>query len=131
MSFNIQQMEPSIILVNFNADFSVGSDMENLTTDLHALLEGASAKVTVINNLDAARFTVDDVIQSASLAKKRESSLFHHPKVQQILCVTSSKLIQLSAKGLNHEVFGGLKLPVFGTLDEALDYARSHQPIME
>jgi hypothetical protein len=131
MSFTILKMESPIIVVNFNADFSVGADMEALTTELHTMLDDTSEKVTVINNLDSARFSVDDVIQSASLAKRRESSLFHHPKVRHILCVTSSKLIQLSAKGLNHDVFGGLKLPVFGTMDEALDYARSQQAIAD
>jgi hypothetical protein len=125
MSYSIHHIEPSIFVVDFHEDFSVASDMGLMMEELHTLLKTAQEKVTVINNLDRAHFSIDDVIHSASLAKQRESSLFHHPMVKQILCVTGSKLIQLSAKGLNHEVFGGLKLPVFGTMEEALDYANS------
>jgi hypothetical protein len=125
MSYIIDRIggEP-IIVVTFCADFHVGTEMALMTAELHEMVNQIGQGVTIINNLVDASFSLNEVIEAANLARRQEVSLFHHPNVRQIVGVSSSKLITLSAKGLGHATFGSLSLPMFASIDEALDYAR-------
>lgn len=125
MAYIIDRMDERIVMVTFCADFSAGAEMAQMTTELTQLIDKIGEGVTIINNLVDASFSLNDVIEAANVARKQEVSLFHHPNVRQILGVSSSKLITLSAKGLSHATFGNLNLPMFATVDEALYYARN------
>jgi hypothetical protein len=126
MSYLIERYdEGRTIAVTFCSDFRAADDMLPMLAEINGFLDLTEGGVTIINNLDQASFTLDEVISSANLARQQDQSLFHHPKVKQIVGVSRSKLIQLSAKGLNSATFGNLSMPVFGTMEEALTHASS------
>lgn len=126
MGYIIDRMDDErIVIVTFCADFQPGAEMALMTGELTQVINEMGAGVTIVNNLIDANFSLNDVIEAANVARRQEVSLFHHPNVRQIVGVSSSKLITLSAKGLSHATFGNLNLPMFGTIDEALNYARN------
>lgn len=126
MPYHIEMLpDAPVLIVNFGQDFSAADEMSNMLVELHTLINNHPEPVMIINDLRHTHWSMEDVIQSANLARQRDLSLFHHPNVRGIVGVSDSKLIQISAKGLNHDIFGGLKLPVFDTLEAAIDYVRT------
>ncbi len=126
MSYSIEPVTgEQIIVIAFHQDFDFKHELRPLTEDLRAMLDGASEKVILINDLEHISLKLEDLLNAGDMARRREESMFHHPNVLGIAVVSSSKVIQLSARGLNSATFGNLNLPVFATLDEALGYARS------
>jgi hypothetical protein len=70
--------------------------------------------------------SIEAIIEAANMARSSESKkLTHHPNLLKSVTITSSKVGHLAIKGLNSAAFGHLDIPVFETLDAALDYARA------
>lgn len=126
MSYAITPLEDGrIYVITFNTDFDFSHEMEPMVDELNTLLERAEHRVMLVNDLQNLTLKLDDLLQAGQMARHRDRSMFHHPRVQGIAVVSTSRVVQLSAKGLNSATFGGLHLPVFATIDEAVSYARS------
>jgi len=117
-----------IIILDLAEDFDFGADMD----------EGNQVAVQFLNSLPQPIFWVVDfrALERAGFTPNMDQLLFasskvmdvwRHPKVRQVLWVTSSSVLQLAAPGFETEVFGNLSVRTFGTLDEALAYARSQR----
>jgi hypothetical protein len=128
MSFTVERLDDQILYITLNTDFRSGAEMVGMLGEVISLLDDCSCATDLIFNVDQATFTLDDIIHATNLARRDDISLYRHPKVGKQMVVSTSKIIQMSAKGMNSASFGHLKLPVFATLEEALEYARQHSP---
>jgi hypothetical protein len=112
---------------------------------IHTLLEGWSVANDLHANIDQAmehldaadeplyyianfrrgmKLSLQDVIRAANQAARGSNTMLHHPNLREFLVVTDTRIIDLAAKGLDSEIFGNVPVSVFGTLEEALEYAR-------
>jgi hypothetical protein len=67
----------------------------------------------------------DDVLTGGSLARNEDTRAFiKHPKLLKSMVVFSSRVVELTAKGLSSATFGSLDLGLYPTLEEALNAAR-------
>lgn len=126
MTYTIQQFgSERIIIVTFEAGFSIANDMPAVARDLRAAIDQAGDGLVLIFDLESLHFDLDDLIKLANQARDKDISPHHDPRVLQTIAVSSSKVVQLSAKGLSSATFGNLTAVVMPTIEEAINYARS------
>ncbi|MBN1310279.1 MAG: hypothetical protein JXB30_02590 [Anaerolineae bacterium] len=112
-----------IVISTLLEEFNFGSDIAEGNKPSFELLDSLEHPVIWIMDMSRAKLNVERLL-SINLVTRGERPLWHHPMLRQIVVVSNTRLAQLAAKGLNSEVFGNLSIRVFGTLDEALDFAR-------
>ena len=66
-----------------------------------------------------------DLLVAVNKATRGLGAVLRHPGLKEYILVTTDKLIQMSARGLRAEVFGGIPATVFETMEEAMAHARS------
>lgn len=89
-----------------------------------ALLEAQPKPVFYIVDLLDAVFDFQGMIEYAN--SKSLQMAASHPKVKQLIVLTEESLIEMAAQGLNNDKFGNISVPVFKTMDEAINYIHQH-----
>jgi hypothetical protein len=115
--------EPIIVQV-MGKEYQVTKHLESSASEIGRLLDTASEPLTLIVDLREASLGLDDIIGGANAAA-RMSGLFKHPNLRKTILITSSRLIELAARGMNTPIFGHMKMEVSKTVEEAL--AVAHQ----
>jgi len=85
-------------------------------------------KEPLIFIMDLSKSNLPDSLDNLSEATNivaRQLKVFTHPMVRQIICVTTSRFVELAARGLDSKVFGNVKVPVVHSVEEGLALARS------
>ena len=127
MSFTIVKYpnEP-IIVQTFNEDYDYETEMPVSNPAIYSALDSVSEENVYL--IDVFNFDVmlDDIIRGASTVARGEKSLWHHPKLKQVILVTRDETLRMAAAGMSAKTFGALQIPVFETLEEALVYARAN-----
>jgi hypothetical protein len=127
MSFTVVKYpnEP-IIIQTFNEDYDMQAEiaLSNRTTS-EALDNSPEDGVYLIDVFNF-QITFEEIVKGANIVARGERPLWHHPKLKQVVLVTADGLLRMAAEGMAASVFGGLKIPVFETLEEALAYARAN-----
>jgi hypothetical protein len=121
-TFKLLPDEP-ILLQLLGDDFDYSVDMLRDLERLLNILDQLSQPVFYIIDVRQMSLTLDDLIAAAGTATQ-QAKVFKHPNIRETIIVTESRMIALSAKGLNSPIFGNIKFKVFGSVEEALDYAR-------
>jgi hypothetical protein len=125
MADNTRKLEGEAIIVRtFPASYDMREDGPADVARLVELLDAQDEPAFVIMDGHEARLSVDEVIVGASQATRGESAVFRHPKLREVILVTTSGLLRLASRGLNSEVFGHVTVKAFDTLEEALAYCR-------
>lgn len=127
MSYTLKKLpgEP-IIIQKLHSDYSLAAEGEQSIADSIALLDAQPEQVYYIVDLTDAHLSVNDVIQGANLAS-RQTQVLKHPKIRANLFITTSPLVSFAAKGMNSPAFGGIKIEVYSSTDEALAAIRAQR----
>jgi len=126
MSYTIEKMpDEPIIFVKTGADFSVSAEIDPLNTELIALFDAAAEPLYYIVDVREISLSVTDAIYAATAVARTDNAVFRHPNLAHAIIVTESSLAKMSARGLDSEVFGHLKVTVVQTPEEAFAYVRS------
>ena len=88
------------------------------------LLDAQEEPFFYIFDMSEVELDIKNMILAANRGAGQEGTSLRHPMIKELLVVTSSKLINLAAKGLNSDIFGRVPTSVFETVDDALVYAR-------
>ncbi len=112
-----------IILLALGQDYDTGKEATKLFGEISGLLEASTAPLAFVLDARGLSMGLDDIIARAN-AGVRMSGLFKHPRLRKTIVVTSSRLMELTARGMNSAIFGHVKMEVSKTLEEALDMAR-------
>ena len=115
-----------IVKVTLLAGFDFGDDMVEGNKPSFELLDSLDNPVFWILDMRQAKLGLEQLISSASMMTRGERPLWKHPMIRQTVIVSNASMIQLAAKGLNSDIFGNIAVKVFGTTEEAVDYARSN-----
>lgn len=104
----------------------------NMAADARASVEGAFEFFETIDEpvyyvhdfLDITPLNFEDVSIGAMTVAIAENPIFKHPKIREIIFVTTSDLLAMAAKGLDTEPYGNIKIHIFTRMEDALAYAR-------
>ncbi len=117
--------EPILIYTALEG-FKIGAHLKQSIDDAWKALDAQEEPVYYINDLSRqARLSLDELLTAASALTRGETAPYHHPKIRKLIIVTKDTMLKLSYKGASADAFGNLHAEVFGTLEEALEYARS------
>lgn len=124
-SFKLLPDEP-ILIATISASFDQKHELDPYLNESAFILEGLDQPVCYIADVSESKVKIfQDFLNAFNRAFRGMGSLARHPNVGKTIFVATDPLIKLGARGLNAEIYGNLSIPVFDTLDEALDYARS------
>ncbi len=112
-----------IILEVIGEDYQTTNHMMSSIGEIIQLLDAARDPLILIMDLRQVSMGLDDIIAGANAAT-RMSGMFKHPKLRKSIIVSSSRMLELAARGLNSPIFGHVKVEVSKTLEEALARAR-------
>ncbi|MBN1303991.1 MAG: hypothetical protein JXA13_06110 [Anaerolineales bacterium] len=115
-----------IIVSTIKSGYSISRDMPASDQDAHAMLDSLGFRVYFIVDIRVLTLTFDDIISASTIGARGEKPLWHHPKIKKLIFITESELAYKAAAGLRNLLFGYLDTLVFPTLEEALEYCRSH-----
>ncbi len=127
-SYTLEKLpgEP-IILGITNGTWEAEVDIPMWAEELYRILDSLDGLAFYIGDLRRGRpWTLDEAIRTASAVARGNKPVFHHPNVKEALIVTKDTLVNLGAKGLQSDIFGNVRIKVFGTIEAAFEYARSH-----
>jgi hypothetical protein len=123
MKYAIQQLDDvPAIMVTWYPNFNPQTDLETVTRDTVKVLEAQPSPVFFVANLLEANIDFEGMVRAASSANRDAGGLFHHPKVREVVFVTTNSMVEMGAKGVDSEAFGFTKIHVFYTLEDALEY---------
>lgn len=101
--------------------------METLSADLAELvgqLDAQPEPVYMIYDLRGVSLGLDDILNTTNATARKPGAMLHHPNIRQNVLVATDALYHLVAQGLSSVTFGQVKMPVYKTLEQALDYCR-------
>ncbi len=101
------------------------SELPAVFDEVTAILDAAEEPLILITSAQSINLTMDDIISTASFAAGGSDAFLHHPNLREFVFVTSVKMLQLAAKGLESDAFGNLPVKVFESEEEAFAYARA------
>ncbi|MBN1429029.1 MAG: hypothetical protein JXB07_11635 [Anaerolineae bacterium] len=103
--------------------FAVDDPVAN--NEVKVILDASDTPMFMIIDVTQLSLSLDDVVKSANSDTRGEQAIYRHPKLRGVLVVTQSHMVRLAVKGLTSVTFGNVNAKAFGSVEEAIDYARS------
>lgn len=118
----LQPGEP-IVWEIWDANYNPSVDAPQAAQEIIRIMDAATKPMSVIVDMREASLTFDDLLQMAKHASG-ENAPARHPNQRKRVIITNNDIISLVAKGMDHELFGNIKLDIVATTKEALAHAR-------
>ncbi|MCU0463549.1 MAG: hypothetical protein MUF38_03160 [Anaerolineae bacterium] len=127
MSFTVEKLpNDPVIVQTFNEDYDLANEIKLSNAKMFETLDAVTEEKVYLVDVFKFDISFEDIIKGANIVARGERPLWHHPKLKQIILVTEDSALRLAAEGMESSVFGGLKIPVFSTVEEALVYTRAN-----
>jgi hypothetical protein len=120
------QYRPSLpaIIASCTEEFTFENDFFAYRAEIADLLASLLNPVYYVMDMLKLNFDFGEITTSVNIATRIDHPNFRHPNVRQVIFVSDCPAWTLVAKGLNTKIYGNLVIPVFPTLDEALEYIK-------
>lgn len=92
--------------------------------EVKKLLDEQTSPVIHIIDFTDISLNLNDIIKGSNEFARGDDPVFHHPMLSELIFVTHQPMIQMTAKGMDSDPFGHVKIAVFDALDKALAHAR-------
>ena len=123
MAFNIEWLPDEPILIATATGLITSDDFGGMYEQVAAMIEGREDKIYRIADYKAADSSFMDILKAVKLASTHAAGSSSDPRIQTVY-VGTSQWISLARTALQQPQFGGIMIPTFVDLDDALDYAR-------
>lgn len=127
MSYSTEKLANAPVVINtWFPDFDPSRELELNLFEIRGLLEQQSAPVIYVANLMDVDLDFQQLVLASAEFAHGANALYHHEKVREVIVATNNESVHMASQNMDTEVYGNLKVRIFGTLDEALDYAVQH-----
>ncbi len=125
MSYTIELLpgEP-ILLSNIHADFNVGQELLEAVNQLTRMLDAADGQLYYVTKLENFSLSFGDMVQVLSRLTSGDLAFMKHPNLYKVVVVANNDLIRLGSNALSQTQYGGVRVDVFDSLEEALASVR-------
>ncbi len=123
MAFNIEWLPDEPILIATAAGSISADDFKGMYEQVAAMIEGRQEKIYRIADYTAADSSFMDILKAVKLASNHAAGSSSDPRIQTVY-VGTSQWIALARTALQQPQFGGIMIPTFDNLDDALTFAR-------
>jgi hypothetical protein len=127
VSYTFTQLDDGhIILFTAGDDFNLKAEGEQYIRELRAFVETGPERMVAISDVRNISMDFEDVLAGGGMARNDDTKAFlKHPNLLKSLVVFNSRVIEMTVKGLSSATFGSLDIPLYTTMEEALNAARS------
>jgi hypothetical protein len=128
MSFHTQvhPSEPTVI-ITLNPDYDLLNEINLSNRSVSEALDRMWYERAYLIHVFKLKISIDEIVAGANSVARGEQSVWHHPKLKQVILVTDDETLRFAAAGMASKPFGNLSIAVFATLDEAMAYVREHK----
>lgn len=123
MGFNIEWLPNEPILIATARGLITVDDFKGMYEQVAAMIDGVEHKIYRIADYTAADSSFMDILKAVKLASNHTAGSSSDPRIQTVY-VGTSQWIALARTALQQPQFGGIMVPTFVDLDDALVYAR-------
>ena len=109
-----------VLMNTLEAGYVFARDFPEGVAEMRRIMDAHPEPLFIIDDVRAARLTVDDLINAANQGSRGEHPLWRHPNSRGIYFISKDEAIALAAKGMNSPAFGNTAVKVFPTLEDAL-----------
>jgi hypothetical protein len=117
-----------IIVERIPAEFDLGTDSEPSTQAALGCLDAAGEPVPYVLDVREMNLSFGEMVAAMAAMTRGEMVAYTHPMLKELIVVTTNTVYKLGAAALAQEPINRVKVKVFDSLDEALEYARSLAP---
>lgn len=125
MPFTIEKVPDAPILILVHESSQLMAEIQDAMEALKTALDAQPEPVFLVLDIRGLAIGLDDLPSAASTAARGPGALLHHPNVRENLLVSSAGLIKLGAQGLRTATFGNVKIRVFNTQEQAIEYCHA------
>ena len=126
MSYEVKLLtDDPVIMTVWYADFKLKTELVPMSEEMREVLDSSPEPLYLIADMSAARLGLEDLIAGANFAVQGEEPIFKHPNITQVILISQSKAIELTAKGMRAATFGNMHIKVAASLEDALKIVRS------
>ena len=119
--------EHNVHVFTFQEGWDTPAGVEARAADIQRILREAQKPVFLVMDVSQVPITVEGVIRSSNRLARGPNAPFHHPMCKGVALVTTERIAQLIARGLQTETFGNLRVCVCDSVEEALEKAAKHE----
>jgi hypothetical protein len=133
MGFNIEWVSNEPILIATATGLISVDDFQGMYQQVATMIDGIDGKIYRIADYTAADSSFVDILKAVKLASNHAAGSSSDPRIQTVY-VGTSQWISLARTALQQPQFGGIMIPTFHDLADALEFARreiekAHQEI--
>ncbi|NDJ33064.1 MAG: hypothetical protein GYB64_00210 [Chloroflexi bacterium] len=111
------------------AEFNMRDHYGEYDVALRNVLESIAEPLYLITDARNVNLGFADLVQGLADAAAGNEAITRHRMIRQILVVTANELINLGAKSLHQDQYGGQTVIVVRTLEDALDHIRAETTV--
>jgi hypothetical protein len=116
------------ILLTFQKDFTFQRDARSIVDGLFELLDAAPEPLYDITDARLLDLNFTDLVMGLQLVTRgifsNDRPILKHPNLKEVVFIATSKLTELAGNALQQVQYGGYRVTVFKTMDEALAYVK-------
>lgn len=117
-------MDDLPVILNIVDDGVTQEDFSWAEAEWRRILDESPEPLFAIDDVTRLALSLGDMLTFATMGTRTDNPIWRHPRLRGLYFISTNRLIELGASGLNSATFGNVKARVFGTLDEALDDIR-------
>lgn len=124
MPFTIEQVPDAPIVTMVYEGRQSPEELQEVIAAVEAALDVQPEPVFLVMDIRGLGLGLDDLTSAANISARGSGAVLHHPNIRENLVVSDKAFFKLAAQGLRTATFGNVKLRVFETQEQALDYCR-------
>ncbi len=112
-----------IVIFKPDSSFTISRDLQPAVQQLADVLDSSNESMVYIADVRELNISFADMVNILGFVTRGELAIFQHPKLHEIVVVTSSNITALGAQALAQQQYGGVNAHVFEDMDAALAYS--------
>ena len=120
----VKRSDLPVIVITMESGSNVLQDISFNLSEVTRLVASQPERVFLIIETQRISIRVDEISAAASLVGGHRDALLHHPNIRETLVVSTSIVMKMSMGILNGPLFGGMKMSLYSSLEEALAYCQ-------
>jgi hypothetical protein len=115
-----------VIIGTWHTGFKFADHGEEYSREVGALLDAQTSPVYYIMDMNQLEdISVEGIVLSANRGARGANPNLHHAMNRGSIIVAKAAVLHLAAKGLDTSAFGNVKVKLFESVEDALDYVRA------
>lgn len=125
MSFTLEKLanEP-IIVSTLHPDYQVDKEIAAVNGQTAEMLAKESEPQYLVSVFNIT-FNFEDIVTGSNTVTRGDDPILHNHQIKENIFVTTDEILKMVAAGMSGGPFGGLRIPTFDTLEQALEYIRA------